>query len=430
LQEVPATPEVIDLMEISSSSSELDDEEGLEDSDEGHGGYFVIDLTGSSPGTSPPASPPGSPRPSPQDPAPVEEQAQEGSRFRLNVKKLALTYPRCNVEPQQVLQNILNHFGEEGVKWAVVVQEPHEDGTPHVHVGLWLQGRAPDYRSATCLDFLTGTHGNYQAMKDPVAWVTYLMKGDGPKACHGIDPSVYLESRKRKKSISFLEVAQKLVEGLTVRQCVQEYPGFALQHLAKMAQFEAFLQTDDPRERVPWTDLPVLNLPTVYGRKIATWLNGNLGKSRSFRQKQLLIWGPTSVGKTSLILALEAYFRVYWIPMGEKYYDYYHDKDYDLIVFDEYHSQKTITWMNSFVAGAPMTLRRKGGQVQKRKNLPVIVLSNFDPSFEFYPNLRATNHQAVDAFISRFEVVQIPSDGNLYALVDFVKAYARPNADQ
>jgi len=112
-------------------------------------------------------------------------------------------------------------------------------------------------------------------------------------------------------------------------------------------------------------------------QSICQWLNANISKERPFSAKQLWIHGPTCHGKTTLKNTLSQCLRTYSVP-NEDFYDDYKDTLYDLIIFDEYgHSNcKQIQWLNAFVDGSTTPLRQKGKQTVKRKNLPIIVLSN------------------------------------------------------
>jgi len=78
------------------------------------------------------------------------------------------------------------HFFSQGlsVRCAVVAQEKHADGTPHIHVGLWLKSKLvvtrPDY-----FDCLGGKHGDYETMRSTQGTWEYLRKEDGDPAMIG-----------------------------------------------------------------------------------------------------------------------------------------------------------------------------------------------------------------------------------------------------
>ncbi len=210
-----------------------------------------------------------------QNPIIVEDESQEnpvgGDRpqsmrinsapnvFRLCGKKFAMTFPQCDMDPDVMLQNIKNHWGEDSMKWCVVSKEQHEDGNHHLHIGLWLKNKY-DTRSARCFDLLADKHGDYKIMTDPSGWITYIIK-DGHYASFGINPIAYIKSRKKRKAVSFLEMAMLIDEGTTVRQCKKLHPGFVLQHLAKLRTYEAYSASNVSKSSLTkWTAIPALNL--------------------------------------------------------------------------------------------------------------------------------------------------------------------------
>ena len=79
---------------------------------------------------------------------------------------------------------------------------------------------------------------------------------------------------------------------------------------------------------------------------------------------------------------------------------------YDLAIMDEYHGQKTIAFLNAFLEGVPMKLcRRNLFPLTKKKNIPVIILSNFTPK-EVYKN---KEDGCLEALLSRLLVVEVPN---------------------
>ncbi len=85
-------------------------------------------------------------------------------KFRLQAKRLFLTYPQCPVDA--TLAMILIRELEEP-KIMIVASEAHKDGTPHLHVYIEYE-RKKDITSPTYYDLqmLEKTyHGNYQAAR-------------------------------------------------------------------------------------------------------------------------------------------------------------------------------------------------------------------------------------------------------------------------
>lgn len=326
-------------------------------------------------------------------------------KFRLSAKKLALTFPQCSMAPEEMMRRIKHYWGEDAIKWCVVAQETHTLEGLHLHVGLWLK-KTHETRDANSLDVLAGQHGDYKTMYDPVGWVEYIIKEQLRVVSFNIDPVKYLEARKKKKSVTSLEVGREILDGTSVRELAVKFPGFALRNLGYMLSYESYLSGAPKAPEKKWDPEFSVDSPTPSESEVLEWLKKNLFVKRKFGQHQLLITGPTSHGKTTLVNALACYCRIYYVPMGEDFYDSYDDKSYDLAVFDEFRHQKKITWMNQFLDGQPLTLRRKGGQINKRKRLPVIVLSNYEPH-EMFAKVAQEHPAVLETFKRRFLHVRL-----------------------
>ena len=114
------------------------------------------------------------------------------------------------------------------------------------------------------------------------------------------------------------------------------------------------------------------------------------------------------MGKTSLIMMLEQAFKLstYYWPRDEKWWDGYSDNEYDLIVLDEFFTQKTITELNPILSGDPVPLSRRGlSPIVKRQNLPVIILSNYTPE-ECFTRVAVQQPHKIAPLLDRLIVVQ------------------------
>lgn len=138
--------------------------------------------------------------------------------------------------------------------------------------------------------------------------------------------------------------------------------------------------------------------------QLLEWVNANVCQPRPFRSPQLYLWGPPAVGKTTFLRLLEKSLRVYYMPTDENFYDFYDDEDYDLIVLDEFKGQKTIQDLNRWLDGQTLTVRKKGTQCMKFKNLPVIIVSNFPPHVVYRNKFEKGE---LEPFTSRLLVVEI-----------------------
>lgn len=343
---------------------------------------------------------------------------------RANAKNWALTYPRCATSKQQALDNILSHFTGETKQrpkpvFVRIGQERHEDGGFHLHIGLWLES-AVSFRPstlATAFDFVCGKHGNYRPIESQAAWYNYLGKEDAtplewgtrppatsyPKRSRSTTPSENAAGTGERKRSKFMEVATRLISGSSVNEIIDLDPGFSLQHLAKIKQFAT--------QCAARYDKKSLEVPPIRFRyegehigtaKVTAWLNLNMFAPRAFKQPQLCIYGPANTRKTSLVLLLKKWWQVYHVPLEEDYYDQYSDQC-DLCFLDELKGHKTPFWLNTFLQGAPMSLKQRYNTYLKEKNVPVIIATNYYPE-NWYKNVDAT---AIDTIKARLEFLDL-----------------------
>lgn len=144
--------------------------------------------------------------------------------------------------------------------------------------------------------------------------------------------------------------------------------------------------------------------PAMVMSTLVEWVNSNVCQPRPFRSPQLYIHGPPRTGKTSFLRLLEERIRIYHMPYDEEFYDEYDDQLYDLILFDEFKGQKTIQTMNRWLDGQTLSVRKKGSQGKKTRNLPFVILSNYPPH-EAYS--RAATDGRLDSFLDRVKVVEV-----------------------
>lgn len=294
-------------------------------------------------------------------------------KYRLNAKNFFLTFPQCTEEKKIVLQRLMSSSLKEKVQWCMISQECHQDGEKHLHLGICfnvkLNIRKPDF-----FDFLCEKHGNYQTMRSVKASLTYLQKEDKEPLIYGEVPTFSEESKVAKSS----KIAEMVRSGSCLEDIEAEDPGYFMLNMKKIMEYQSYVSSNIIRK-----SLKSLVLPLVYiGQKLDTqavvgWLNTNLLCSRPFKSLQIFIHGPPNYLKSSLIECLRKYLMVYQMPLQEDFYDFYFDEKFDLVVLDEFRGQKTIQFLNLWLQGGEMTIRKKGSQYIKRKNLPMIILSNY-----------------------------------------------------
>ena len=286
----------------------------------------------------------------------------------------------------------------------------------HLHI-LVLFKKSFQTRSRSVFDFVCGKHGNYQPARSPYAVVNYLRKSDQAPLSFGEVPTPGEKTGrsrgkrdgsgtpKESKSATF---AQALLSGSsTLQEIMMADPGFYMQKKRQLEEFASLCKYQRMNaSKLKWPTEWTYSGDSMETQRIAAWLQSNIGATRSLRQKQLYVHGPKEYCKSTVIELLRAFWRMYEIPKGEDFYDFYDDDQFDLAYMDEFKGHKQIQWMNQFLEGSHMTLRKKGAQVLKLKNLPVIVTSNF-PLEQCYAGALAKDPNKLDTLQSRFEVIEL-----------------------
>ena len=343
-----------------------------------------------------------------RSPSPKKKEKRRKNTFRAEGVHWILTFPQCSISKEEAMKNITSKENLS-VKAVVVSRELHADGHYHLHIIIVLneklRTRRQDY-----WDFVGGKHGDYQVIKYPKKAYAYVTKEDKDPMIFGTVPNIFLESKKSKSDIA----AEMIQSSSSLQPIIQAMPGFAMLNLTKMIAFRSYVTNVCSTKSLRHLDLPIKydgdHASTLY---IIEWLNGNLLTSRRFKQRQLWIYGPPNTLKTSLLIKLNEYLRVYPVPLGEDFYDTYDDDAYDLIIADEYKAQKTITFLNDFLQGGmAMNLRIKGGQIMKRKNLPAIFCSNHSISEAYHK----ANAISISALKERFSEVYVDTPLDLDAI--------------
>lgn len=237
----------------------------------------------------------------------------------------------------------------------------------------------------------------------------------------GVDVQSFIRALDSKQSVKSTLIAKSLLDGASVDQIVQEEPGFFMMHKRKIEEFALWVTNKKRRlNLLPWTVIPMQTGLTFQDSSMASWLNANVKVPRVFKQKQLYIYGPTNMGKTTLINNLRKYLSVYLIPR-EDFYDLYEDDMYDLAVLDEFNATKSYTWMNLWLQGSEMNLRKKGCQALKTQNIPTIVLSNKSLE-ECYHNIAQDHPLVMASLVERFTIVHVTT----FIKIPFVYLFTTP----
>jgi flagellar biosynthesis GTPase FlhF len=355
-----------------------------------------------------------------------QRKGVEKGYFRHNSKSTFLTVPQYKgtKTKYQVLEDLKTFCEKKGnkVTSAIVCLEKHGkkdklegpaieleiDPGVHFHV-LFKISKQWNVRNQFYFDEIFDQHVHIESAKDYNACILYCAK-EGDYVTYNINVEQTREAMKTHKGVKHIEVAQKIIDepDIPLLELVTTYPGYMLQHQKKVIDF----QTLNQNIRVTTEPYPgigdVTNLsPEV--QQIAKWLNENLPPvKRVLKQKQLYIYGPTNIGKTTLLMKLQEHFHTYIVPEEDKFWSNFHD-NYDLCILDEFNGMKTITQLNNFCDGSKVPLTAKHvSAVNKTRNIPVIICSNKSPA-EVFCNVAEKNPVVLKAFEERFERVNCSS---------------------
>lgn len=113
--------------------------------------------------------------------AEAEEAEKENTgapgEFRIRADKLFLTYPKCDLEKEEVLRQLKTIFPD--YVGSVICREKHADGSLHIHCFVTLSQKV-DIRDPSVADLTQPGgptfHGNYQAVRSPKAVALYVIE--------------------------------------------------------------------------------------------------------------------------------------------------------------------------------------------------------------------------------------------------------------
>ena len=386
-----------------------------------------------------------------------KEGHRSRARFDVNRNFFSLTYPKCPLTCDEFVQFFDKYTEKVGIwDWLAVVQENHEDGTKHLHAlvyyiskhrvrncrywDLFVQCEQCNGGHGRCAE-CTVYHGNYMATRNAEAWYSYMCKEGEPVRKWGShhvsagdslpfdrgtrvrsyeerreDPSTRAGGGRGGGGMKMYEVMQELIAGKHLCDVMMN-PRFTAICVQYGRSLEALVTRREARKasltkyfvKASYKNVGDFQLDDCNNR-IVEWLNANFTKGavRELRSPALYVVGPPKCGKTHLSEQLKKCVNWFKPNRHEDFYDMYSDKDHEAWFFDEFAGQKTIQFMNELIDGVEMTLRVKGGQRMKTKNVPVFIFTNkyLDELYKEAQGMRSTEYEA---FVSRLIVVALPA---------------------
>ena len=202
--------------------------------------------------------------------------------FRLNSGQLFLTYPQCDLTPDQALALLRDKLDFESY---IIAQEEHSETGLHLHCYLRRgPGKKWNIRNATQLD-LGPFHGNYQGCRNPTAVMRYCTK-DG-KFLTNLDMTT-----KGEGSSPWGDLISKATAGATTTELLDLLKTTPKTARDLVLHREAIMKTIQALRPRPLT--------VTYALSDFKWtIDWN-------PTTVLILTGPTNTGKTALAKALLA----------------------------------------------------------------------------------------------------------------------------
>lgn len=362
--------------------------------------------------------------PAPNTTPPPGTVASTATR-QIEAKRFFLTAPQCPKPAAEVLSAIKELVGEEAIDYCVVSHELHADGNSHIHVALVLKDKIR-YSAVTndYWDVCFGKHGNYLLMKYPAKCLAYVIK-HGDIICHPstFDPESKISSRAKNISYQKEVIAKKILEtpDTSMLSLAESHPGFMLLNMQRVQAFSSYVQQENSAA-VQLKDLPAVppnGSLSEHEQLVLQWLHQVKSFRTSRGHQHLRIEGPTGVGKSTLLFVLRSYLRVYVMPYeNNDWMDTWDDKNYDIVVFDEFKAQKTLQFLNTFSDGMGYQVKRRGSAPSSHMvKTPCVILSNYTWS-ESYMNC---TQSAIDAAERRFQTIPVEGSQNFFGLIDLLQ---------
>jgi len=340
--------------------------------------------------------------------------------FRFDSRAAFLTYPQCDVPAADALTLLRTKLGEADGTHYLIGVEAHADGHPHLHVFVERRNKITT-RNAGYFDLeVAGPdgaprvfHPNVTAPRDRGDVMKYVSKQGN--TLQWPDDWDWKASMATKRKGQWEQATPLLMQGQDARELLKTMPAFVLANKKKVEEAVVFLQLTSLQAKIPpLTEFLTWEIPLDFAGRLVNgfldvWncLRDNLA-NMEFGREQLYLHGPTGIGKSTFLQHLFKVLRVYLIP-NEDFYDHWEDTLYDLSVIEEFKGQKPIQWLNQWLDGAIMNVRKKGSQGLKTKAVPTLILSNFSPmGAEIYPNMQET--VSIGTFRRRLKVFDVTQE--------------------
>nr|AGD98590.1 replication-associated protein [Sida mottle virus] len=230
-------------------------------------------------------------------------------RFRVQAKNIFLTYPQCPLTKEEALSQLQAIQLPSNKKFIKICRELHEDGQPHLHILLQLEGKSP-VTNNRLFDLVSPTrsahfHPNIQGAKsssdvksyidkdgDTVEWGEFQVDGRSSRGGQQTANDVAAEALNAPDKHTALQI---------IREKLPEKYLFQFHNLNSNLD-RIFLKAPEP-----WTPPFSLSSFTNVPVEMQEWADDYFGRgsaARPLRPMSLIVQGDSRTGKTMWARAL------------------------------------------------------------------------------------------------------------------------------
>nr|ASX95517.1 RepA/C1 protein [Prunus geminivirus A] len=209
--------------------------------------------------------------------------------FNLRSKNFFLTYPQCPVIKQFALDFFKSKFNKT-LEYALVSQEKHQDGEPHLHALLIFKKRQC-VRNPKHFDITISSHSYHPNITKPrnVKDVHEYVSKDGDHIEFGEKPRLHDRSRSREVDFGeYLKISNSREEFFNLVKA--NYPYQYILNLQRLEYFanQAWPPMPSPhvRQWTTWNNLPP---------EVLQWVNTELFLVRKDRAGDILSVGQQNI---------------------------------------------------------------------------------------------------------------------------------------
>jgi len=222
------------------------------------------------------------------------------AEFRINVKKLFLTYPQVskNLNHELVLKQLKEKLSIEDY---IIALEMHEDGSPHYHILLVLSKRC-DIKISSYLDLKDQDnnvfHGKYEKVKNFKNAIKYVVKENNfitnmrlpIYKGNFIQPEEFVIHQAREKGE--IEALNDYIKDYPER--LTKYLSILKRTLKNIREIENAITEEEIPVEVPYDKIDFSNIKQA--KELKEWVDAD-------KKETLVLTGKSGTGKTTWALS-------------------------------------------------------------------------------------------------------------------------------